>query len=160
MSLNSNNAFEEVVSTLPQTTYRHGDTILTAGSKTGRLLILKKGTVVILNGSTEIARVDHPGAVIGEIAALLDRPHSADVRALTDSQFYVADATLIDKDPAALLHVARILAGRLVEANDNFAELRNQIQSGQSPGALSKILKRWKRYSASAVSAMKLDDAA
>ena len=142
MSLNSNNAFEEVVSTLPQTTYRPGDTILTAGSKTGRLLILKKGTVVILNGSTEIARVDHPGAVIGEIAALLDRPHSADVRALTDSQFYVADATLIDKDPAALLHVARILAGRLVEANDNFAELRNQIQSGQSPGALSKILKK------------------
>jgi CRP/FNR family cyclic AMP-dependent transcriptional regulator len=142
MSLSPNDAFERMVSTLPLTTYRAGDTILAAGSKTGRLLILKKGTVVVLNGSTEIAKVDQPGAVIGEIAALLDQPHSADVRALTDSQFHVTDATLIDKEPAASLHIARILARRIVEANRNFAELRSQIQAGQSSGALSKILKK------------------
>ncbi len=142
MSLSLNDAFEKMVSTLPLTTYRAGDTILAAGSRTGRLLILKKGAVVVLNGSAEIARVNHPGAVIGEIAALLDRPHTADVRALTDSQFHVADATLIDKDPAASLHVARILARRLVEANKNFAELRSQIEAGQASGALSKMLKK------------------
>jgi hypothetical protein len=34
------------------------------------------------------------------------------------------------------------LARRLVEANKNFAELRSQIQAGQSPGALSKMLKK------------------
>jgi CRP/FNR family transcriptional regulator, cyclic AMP receptor protein len=142
MSLSPNDAFEKVVSTLPLTTYRAGETILAAGSKTGRLLILKKGTVLVLNGSIEIAKVDQPGAVIGEIAALLEQPHSADVRALTDSQLHVADAALIDKDPAALRYVARILARRIVEANNNFAELRSQIQAGQSPSALSKILKK------------------
>jgi CRP/FNR family cyclic AMP-dependent transcriptional regulator len=142
MSLSLNDAFEKVISTLPLTTYRAGDTVLAAGSKTGRLLILKKGTVVVLNGSAEIARVDHPGAVIGEIAALLDQPHTADVRALTDSQFHVADATLIDRVPAASIHVARILARRIVEANKNFAELRSQIQASESAGALSKMLKK------------------
>ena len=142
MSMGPNDAFEKVVSTLPLTTYRAGDTILAAGSKSGRLLILKKGTVVVLNGSTEIARVDSPGAVIGEIAALLDVPHTADVRALTDSQFHVADATLIDNEPAAARYVARILARRIVEANKNFAELRSQIHAGQSSGVLSKMLKK------------------
>jgi CRP/FNR family transcriptional regulator, cyclic AMP receptor protein len=142
MSMGPNDAFAKIVSTLPLTTYRAGDTILAAGSKTGRILILKTGSVVVLNGSTEIARVNHPGAVIGEIAALLDLPHTADVRALTDSQFHVADATLIDNDPAASRHVARILARRIVEANKNFAELRSQMQTGQSPGVLSKILQR------------------
>jgi len=142
MSMGPNDSFEKVVSTLPLTTYRAGDTILAAGSKTGRLLILKKGTVVVLNGSAEIARVDLPGAVIGEIAALLDQPHTADVRALTDSQFHVADATLIDKEPAASLHVARILARRILEANKNVAELHSQIQAGQPAGTLSKMLKR------------------
>jgi CRP/FNR family cyclic AMP-dependent transcriptional regulator len=142
MSLSPNDAFEKVVSTLPLTTYRAGDTILAAGSKTGRLLILKTGSVVVLNGSAEIARVDNPGAVLGEIAALLDLPHTADVRALTDSEFHVADATLIEKDQATSLHVARILARRIIEANKNFAELRSQIQAGQSAGALSKMLKK------------------
>jgi CRP/FNR family cyclic AMP-dependent transcriptional regulator len=142
MPLSSNDAFEKVVSTLPLKTYRAGDTILAAGSKTGQLLILKKGTVVVLNGSTEIAKVDQPGAVIGEIAALLDLPHTADVRALTDSEFHVADATLIDKDPTAARHVARILARRIVEANKNFAELRSQLHAGQPSGVLSKMLQK------------------
>lgn len=142
MSLSPNDAFEKIVSTLPLTTYRAGDTILAAGSKSGRLLILKKGTVAVLNGSTEIAKVDNPGAVIGEIAALLDLPHTADVRALTDSQFHVADATLIDKDPAVSRHVARVLARRIVEANKNFTELRSQLHPDQSSGTLSKMLKK------------------
>jgi hypothetical protein len=47
-------------------------------------------------------------AVLGEITALLDRPHAADVWVTEDSAFYVADAALLEKDPTILLHVARI----------------------------------------------------
>jgi len=135
-------AFEKMLSSLPLATYRAGENIVTAGSKSGRLLVLKNGAVAILDGSTEIARVDHPGAIIGEISALLDQPHSADVRALTDSQLHVADATLIGKDPVALFYVARTLAWRLVEANKNFVELKNQLQAGQPPSGLNKMLKK------------------
>jgi CRP/FNR family transcriptional regulator, cyclic AMP receptor protein len=91
-------AFENILSALPVTTYQAGDSILSDGSKTGRLLILKSGEVAVLKNSAVLARVDQPGAVFGELAALLDQPHVADVRALQDSQFHVADAELLEAD--------------------------------------------------------------
>lgn len=135
-------AFAKVLAALPLATYRAGETVLAAGSKTARLLILKSGAVVILKDSIEIARVDDPGAVIGELSALLDWPHTADVRAVEDSQFYVADAALLERDPIAVLHVARILARRLVAADTDLVELKKQLQAGQSPGALMKMLEK------------------
>ena len=132
--------FEKILATLPLTTYRAGETVLTHGEKSGRLLILKSGEVAVLKNSAVLARADQPGAVFGELAALLDQPHGADVRALQDSQFHVAEAALLEKDHVALLHVARILAHRLVAANDGLVELKNAIQTGPSPGVLRKIL--------------------
>ena len=102
--------FEKTLAVLPLASYRAGETILNAGSKTAQLLFLKSGAVAILKDAVEIARVEQPGAVIGEISALLDQPHTADVRALEDSQFHVANAAMFGKDPTAVLYVARILA--------------------------------------------------
>ena len=85
-------AFAKLLALLPLANYRAGETVLTAGSKSRRLLILKSGAVVIFKDSIEIARVEESGAVFGELSALLDQPHTADVRALEDSQFHVADA--------------------------------------------------------------------
>lgn len=143
-------ALDKILEALPIATYRAGEVVLTAGSKTGRLLILKSGAVVILKGSIEIAKVEEPGAVIGELSALLDRPHTADVRALEVSQFRVADSALLEKDPIAVLHIARILAQRLVAIDNGFVELKKQLQAGQSPGVLGitlekieKILTAW-----------------
>ena len=67
---------------LPLATFRPNETVLSAGSKTGRLLILKEGAVVIVEDGIEIAKVTEPGAVFGEVSALLDTPHTADVRAI------------------------------------------------------------------------------
>jgi CRP/FNR family transcriptional regulator, cyclic AMP receptor protein len=75
-------AFEKIVADLPLTTYRAGEIVLAGASKSGRLFFLKSGAIVILKDSVEIARVEEPGAVFGEISALLDQPHTADVRAL------------------------------------------------------------------------------
>src|SRR4029079_18568075 len=80
---------------LPGATYRADEVVLAAGSRTGRLLFLKEGAVAIVRQSTQIAIVDEPGAVFGEISALLDRPHTAEVRTLVHSQFYVTDAALL-----------------------------------------------------------------
>src|SRR5690242_4540379 len=108
---------EKLLAKLPVVTRVAGETVLRAGLKTDLLLILKKGTVVILRDRVEIARVGQVGAVLGELSALLGQPHTAEVRALEDSQFYVADAELLDKDPSMLRYVAKILAQRLVEAD-------------------------------------------
>ena len=135
-------AFEKVISALPITTYHAGDTILTDGSKTGRLLILKSGQVAVLKNSAILARVDQPGAVFGELAALLDQPHGADVRALRDSDFHVADVKLLEKEPVALLSVARVLAQRLVIANEGLAALKNDIQTGPSASAVRNVISK------------------
>jgi hypothetical protein len=64
--------------------------------------------------------------VFGEISALLDQPHSADVRSLTSSQFHVAEAAAL-QDPSVLLYVAAILARRLDNANQTLVELMIQV---------------------------------
>jgi CRP/FNR family cyclic AMP-dependent transcriptional regulator len=132
--------FEKILAGLPLATCRAGETVLSAGSKTGRLLILKNGAVVILKDSIEIGRVEEPGAVFGELSALLDQPHTADVRALKDSEFFVADAVLLGKDPVTLLYVARILARRLVATNRGLVALKKQLQAGKPPGILIKMI--------------------
>ena len=79
--------FLKRIEALPLVTYQAGENVLNAGSRTGRLLILKKGAVVIVKENIEIAKVAEPGAVFGELSTLLDQPHTADVRALEASQF-------------------------------------------------------------------------
>src|ERR1700692_4218723 len=99
---------------LPVPSYGPGETVFTEGTNTGRLLILKQGAVSIVKGGTEIAKVARPGAVFGELSALLNQPHTADVRTLEASEFHIADAAaLLVEDPAALLYVAISLAQRL-----------------------------------------------
>jgi CRP/FNR family cyclic AMP-dependent transcriptional regulator len=122
-------AFEKFLAVLPLAAYRAGATILKAGSRTGRLLILKSGAVAILKDSIEIARVDEPGAVIGEISTLLDQPHSADVRTLENSQFRVADAAQLANNPHAMLYLAKNLAQRLVACDDILVQLRKELDN-------------------------------
>ena len=64
--------FQNSFATLPLSTYQAGETVIADGSTTGRLLILKRGTVAIVKEGTEIARVVEPGAVFGELSVLLD----------------------------------------------------------------------------------------
>ena len=61
--------FQSRLDALPVATYQPGDNVLTAGSRTGQLLILKKGAVSISKDVIEIAKVAESGAVFGEISA-------------------------------------------------------------------------------------------
>jgi CRP-like cAMP-binding protein len=120
--------FQKKLATLPLATYQAGETALSATSTTGRLLILKEGVVSVVKEGVEIARVAEPGAVFGELSVLLNQPHTADVRAVTASQFHIADAaTLLTSDPTALLYVATVLAQRLDSANRGLLELKRQV---------------------------------
>ena len=135
--------FQKRLAALPLATYQAGETVFTAGSKTGRLLILRKGAVAIVKEAVEIAKVAEPGAVFGELSALLDQPHTADVRTLETSQFHVADAaSLLGQDPIALLYVAVVLARRLDGANQALIELKSQVQAGQPPSVIGKTVEK------------------
>jgi CRP-like cAMP-binding protein len=127
---------------LPRATYGAGEMVLREGTRTGRLLILKKGAVGVVKGGVEIARVSEPGAVFGELSALLDAPHGADVRALEPSEFHVADAGVLMREPAALLYVATVLARRLDLANSGLIELKSELQAGAPPSLIAATLDR------------------
>jgi CRP/FNR family transcriptional regulator, cyclic AMP receptor protein len=77
-------SFENILADLPLAAYAAGEAVLTAGSKTARLYILKTGAVVVRKDGIELARVAEPGTVFGELSALLEIPHTADVRAVED----------------------------------------------------------------------------
>jgi CRP/FNR family cyclic AMP-dependent transcriptional regulator len=132
-------AYNGTLKSVPQA----GETVLTAASTTGRLLILRKGAVAVLREGVEIATVTEPGAVFGELSVLLDQPHMADIRALAASQFYVADgASLLRIDPLALLYVATVLARRLDDANQALLELRRQVRADQPRSVVEKTVEK------------------
>ena len=136
-------ALQKSLAALPIAAYQPGETVLTAGSKTGLLLMLKKGAVAIVKGGIEMAKVTEPGAVFGELSALLDQPHTADVRALETTEFYVANANaLLVRNPVALLYVAAVLARRLDAANRTLIELKSQIQVGRPRSAIEKTVEK------------------
>ena len=110
------------------------------GTKTGRLLILKSGAVGIFKGDVEFAQVAEPGAVFGELSALLDAPHSADIRTLEASEFHVADAAALLQDPTALLYVTTVLARRIDAANQGLLQLKILLEAGEPRSLIDKTL--------------------
>ena len=135
--------FQKSLAALPLATYQPGETLLTSGSKTGLLLILKKGAVAIVKDGIEVAKVTEPGAVFGELSALLDKPHTADVRALETTEFHVASAdALLVQNPISLLYVAAVLAKRLDAANQALIELKSQIRVGRPRSVIDKTVER------------------
>ena len=134
-------AFQNSLAALPVVTYQADETVIVSGSKTGRLLILMKGTVAILKENTEIARVGEPGAIFGELSLFLDQPHTVDVRALETSQFYVADATaFLARNPTAIVYLARALAKRLDAANHALVQLKSQLRIGEPHSVVTKTV--------------------
>src|ERR1700731_2755735 len=115
--------WQSKLAALPLASYGAGETVFAEGTKTGRLLILKSGAVSVVKRGTKIAEVAEPGAVFGELSALLDQPHTADVRTLEKSEFHVADAATLLQDAAALLYVTMVLARRIDAANQGLLQL-------------------------------------
>jgi len=140
--IHDSEVWQKRLAALPLESYGAGATVFAEGTKTGRLLILKEGAVAIVKGGVEIAQVAEPGAVFGELSALLDQPHGADVRTLEASQFHVADAAHLLTDPAALGYVALVLARRVDGANRALVELKTQIEAGAPPGLLDQTVDR------------------
>lgn len=98
-----------------------GDRIVYKGSVTRNMFVILEGTFEVFDGD-QLLRVLSPGDVFGEIAFLLERPRSADVRAATEgrvlclSEGTIRKAIAKDPDVAArlLLNVSKILCRRFL----------------------------------------------
>ena len=136
-------AFGTRLAGLPVVKHPASEVVLAAGSKTGKLLFLKRGAVEVIKDGVKIANVSAPGSVFGDQAVLLDQPHSADVRTLEQSEFFVADArAMLVGDPNVALYVAAILARRLDAANQSLIEVKRQLKAGEAPSVISRTVEK------------------
>lgn len=134
-------AFLEGLSTLPVRTWQAGEVVLRQGQTTGRLLVLKEGSVEVISDGQQIALASEPGAVFGEMGVLLGQPHMADVRALEPSTFYMADGKVFLRvHRMAALHVAVILARRLASVHHNLDRMKDRLTTDQRGGPLEDML--------------------
>lgn len=108
--------------------YPAGAELIRQGGRTGSLIVLKEGEVEVLRDGRFVSSIRQPGAIFGEMSVLLDRPHSATVRAVTDVQLYViADAlNVLEAHPAWLLQIARLLAQRVNTTTAQLVTLKQE----------------------------------
>jgi CRP-like cAMP-binding protein len=129
------------LSNLPLETCQAGDLILRKGQAAGKVFILRQGAVEVIDGDERIGFANEPGTVFGEIGVLLDQPPMADVRVLEPSTFYVAAGKVFLRvHREAALHVAELLARRLVAAHRRLDEVRRGLLPEQRDGDLEEMV--------------------
>jgi CRP/FNR family transcriptional regulator, cyclic AMP receptor protein len=120
-----------------------GTVLLTEGSTSGQLYVLSEGRVEVLRGDTQVATVGDRGAVFGEMSVLLNRPHTATVKALTPVSVYVFSdaARFLKAHPEVAFHLCRLLAERLNAATAYLADLTHQFRGHRNHlGMVSEVL--------------------
>ena len=129
----------------PRRSFDPGDAVLSQASATGRLLFLHEGAVEIAIEDMFIAQVTEPGSVLGDIAFLLDQPHTAAVTAVQPSSFYVVDDpdAFLEAEPGVAVYIARTLARRLNAVNHLLVDARRRCaDTDQGRGLLMDTLER------------------
>ena len=122
-------ALRERLAGLPVRKYQAGENVLTAGSTTGKLLVLRSGAVEVVKDGEQIAKVSAPGAVFGELA-LLDRgPRSATITVDQDlAGFGLSEASfgeLCQKQPDIAIKLLSAL-GRELSVRIRYANMTIQ----------------------------------
>ena len=128
---------------LPLRSFDAGAIVLDDGTRAGVIYVLASGSVEVLKGDLQLSTVAHPGTFFGEISALLDLPHSATVRALEPSTFYVAEDPLafLGSHPDVALELSRLLARRLHALTTYLVDVKRQFEgSSDHLGMVDEVL--------------------
>ena len=143
----------DICGDLPVETFQAGDVLMEEDVVADRLYILIEGEVTVRKGGTEVTRVTEPGAVFGEISALLAVSTTAEVAAATEVRVHRIDQAggYLAKHPELALHTARILARRLVDATSYLTDMRRQFEGysnhfGMVDQVLDTLLQQQERW--------------
>lgn len=119
-----------------------GDVLITQGSMGTDLYVLEAGQLAVERDGVKIATIDQSDSLIGEMSLLLHKPHSATVRAETNSKVrVVADAMrVLERHPDITLRLAGLLSQRLDETSGLVSELSRQVSGTAEKTLIGKIL--------------------
>ncbi len=122
-----------------------GSVLIPQGGKLGTLFVLRSGELEVVRDGALIRSIDRPGAVFGEMSVLLDSPHSATVKAVTEVSVYVI-ANALDvmlERPQWSLQLARMLAQRLETTTAALVDSQNRATGFAdmiAPAGMMKLL--------------------
>jgi CRP/FNR family transcriptional regulator, cyclic AMP receptor protein len=107
-----------------------GTILLSEGDTSGRLYVLAQGSVEVLRGDTQVAVVGEAGSVFGEMSVLLNRPHTATVRAMSPVGVFVFEdaASFLKSNPEIAFFLGKLLAERLNAATTYLVDLKRQFE--------------------------------
>ncbi|MHB1308987.1 MAG: Crp/Fnr family transcriptional regulator [Limisphaerales bacterium] len=119
-----------------------GETVLEQGDHTGLLYILIEGGVEVVKDDTTVASSSEPGAIFGDLSAILGIPYTASVRAVRPSHFHVLTnpRTFLEQNPQVCLHLCELLARRLDAANQYLVNVKQQFAGHDHLGMLDGVL--------------------
>jgi CRP-like cAMP-binding protein len=120
-----------------------GTILLSEGETSGRLYVLATGSVEVLRGDTQVAIVDEAGSVFGEMSVLLNRPHTATVKAISPIGVFVFDnaEAFLKSHPELAFLLSRLLAERLNAATTYLVDLKRQFEHhGNHLGMVGEVL--------------------
>jgi len=114
---------------LEQVTIETGTAVLAEGKGCKKVYVLISGSVDVKARKQHIATVDMPGAILGEISALMGTDPVATATTTEDSTFYVIEdfANFMFEHPEACLSVAQVLACRLVNMNNHLVHIKEEL---------------------------------
>ncbi len=128
---------------LPLLTFSPGDVVIAEGAPEPGLFFLVSGEVEIRRQEQLLSRLDTPGAPLGEMSWLLQRPATASVIATSPCTFrHAADpAALCSAHPEIALTISRVLAQRLDSLSRYLVAIKEEFKDRTDHlGMLDQIL--------------------
>ena len=128
---------------LPQQIFEAGAVVVREGEAAGAIWVLVSGALLVRKGDVVVNTITRPGAVVGEVSALLGSAYSATVQASERSVLrHAADAqALLDSHPAITRLVAVGLAERLNFVTTYLADLKMQYADVPGLNMVSAVLR-------------------
>ena len=109
-----------------EATYSAGAEILTPGTTSRMLYVVKRGVVAVQIGNVTVEQVPE-GNIFGELGIVEPQPHTASVVALTDVDLFGVTEQqflqLIRTNPPFALRVMRVMARRMRAMNAKLMEM-------------------------------------
>lgn len=126
----------------PVQEFPEGSIVLEQGSSTGLLYILIQGEVEVTKDGIALASTSDPGAIFGDLSALLHTPHTATVKTTKPSRFHVVTEPrdFLSKNPAVNLHLCELLARRLDSLTRYLMDVKQQFVGHDHLGMVDNML--------------------
>lgn len=119
-----------------------GEVLIAQGDHTGNLYVLIEGAVEVAKDGIIVAKVAEPGAIFGDLSALLDVPHTAEVRVTKPSRFYIVQQakSFLEKSPLICLELCELLARRLDGVNKYLVDVKRQFEGSDHLAMVDGLL--------------------